>query len=195
MRLKQFYWRTKSEAKVLALWFLCTLPRGPGVWARGRFLGLFLARLGEGTVIQDNLRVNSPENVSIGAHCSFGEDIFITGGGGVTIGDYVGLGPDVKIWSVNHRFADPDIPWMLQGYEKSPVVIEDDVWLGANTFVKPGITVGKGAIVSAGTILSKSVPPFSIVAGNPGRVVGWRKRPEDGGATPTLANASGEEAK
>ena len=87
------------------------------------------------------------------------------------------FGPDVKVWSVNHRFDDPDTPWQLQGWEAKEVVIEDDVWLGANVFVMPGVIIHKGAIISAGTVVNKSIPAFALVAGNPGRVVGWRKRP------------------
>lgn len=177
MQVRRAYWRLRSECKELSLWFICLLPRGFGVWARSKTLPCFLARLGRDTVVQDWFRVTNPENVSIGSHCNFAEGVFITGGGGVTIGDYVGLGPDVKIWSVNHRFQDPDTPWLKQGWDKEPVVIEDDVWLGANCFVMPGVTIGKGAIVSAGTVLMKSVPPYAIVAGNPGRVIGWRRRP------------------
>lgn len=146
---------------------------------RSRALPPWFAKFGSNTVIQDQFRVTNPERVSIGSHCNFAQGVFITGGGGVTIGDYVGFGPDVKVWSVNHRYQDPDTPWMLQGYDKYPVVIEDDVWLGANCFVMPGVTIGRGAILSAGTVLMKSVPPFAIVAGNPGRIVGWRKQPEN----------------
>jgi maltose O-acetyltransferase len=90
----------------------------------------------------------------------------------------------VKVWSVNHRFDDPDQPWLLQGWELKPVVIEDDVWLGANVFIMPGVTIGKGAIVSACAVLSRSVPPYSLVAGNPARVVGWRKQPPAAAAPP-----------
>jgi acetyltransferase-like isoleucine patch superfamily enzyme len=90
----------------------------------------------------------------------------------------VGLGPDVKVWSVNHRFGDSDRPWLLQGSDYHEVVIEDDVWLAANVFVMPGTTIGRGAIVAAGSVVNKSIPPYALFAGNPGRVVGWRKRPD-----------------
>jgi maltose O-acetyltransferase len=182
VKLKKLYWWWRNEIHSLALWFLCKTPKGVGVWLRARLLGKFLKRLGSDTIIQDNFRISNPEKVSIGAHCNFGEGVFITGGGGVTIGDYVGMGPDTKIWSVNHRFSDPHTPWLLQGYDREPVVLEDDVWLGACCFIMPGVTIGKGAIISAGTVLAKSVPSFAIVAGNPGRVVGWRKKPEEAAA-------------
>lgn len=192
MHIRQFYWKIRDECREFFLCLICLIPGGTGVAVRRWVLGRLLARLGQGTVLQARLRITNPEKVSIGSHCNFARGVFITGGGGITIGDYVGLGPDVKIWSVNHRFEDPDTPWLKQGWDKQPVVIEDDVWLGANCFVMPGITIGRGAILSAGTIMMKSVPPFAIVAGNPGRVVGWRKRPEakapDSQSVPVAAN-------
>lgn len=157
---------------------LAGLPLRTGVWIRARVMRRFFASMGEDTVIQAGMRVTNPEKIAIGSHCNFARGVFITGGGGVTIGDWVGFGPDVKVWSVNHRFDDPDRPWLLQGWEMKPVVIEDDVWLGANVFLMPGVTIGKGAIVSACAVVGKSVPAYSLVAGNPARVVGWRKKPE-----------------
>jgi len=177
--IKRLWWELRSECKVLALWFLAAIPGGLGIRLRRRLMRFFLKRLGERTVLQSGLRITNPESVSIGANCNFAQGIFITGGGGVEIGDWVGCGPDVKIWSVNHRFEDPDRPWLLQGWEKKPVRIEDDVWLGAGVFVMPGITIGKGAIISACALVNKTIPPYALVAGNPARVVGWRKRPED----------------
>lgn len=177
-RLKAHVWAVRAELKQIALWFIGRFPFHVGIRLRAWLLPMFLGHLGADTVIQQGFRVTSPDLVSIGAHCNLGESAFIAGGGGVTVGDWVGFGPDVKIWSVNHRFDDPDTPWLKQGWEYKPVVIEDDVWLAANVFVMPGVTIGHGAIISAGTVVTKSMPAFSIVAGNPGRVVGWRKRPD-----------------
>ena len=181
---KKIWWELKSELKIMALWFLGLLPGRLGRSLRAAFMGYFLRKLGRDTVIQQGLRITSPESVSIGSHCNLAQGVFITGGGGVEIGDWVGFGPDVKIWSVNHRFDDPDRPWLLQGWDKKPVRIEDDVWLGAGVFVMPGVTIGKGAIISACAVVGKSVPPYALFAGNPGRVVGWRKQPPQSGALP-----------
>lgn len=176
MGIRRVVWATSRETRELALRFICALPGSIGHWVRSRTLPRYFAKIGVNTVIQERLRVTNPEKISIGSNCNFATGVFMTGGGGITLGDYVGLGPDVKIWSVNHRYEDPDTPWLLQGYEHHPVHIEDDVWLGASCFVMPGTTIGRGAIISAGTVLMKSVPPYAIVAGNPGRVVGWRRR-------------------
>ncbi len=176
--LKRFWWSFREECKAFALWFLLRMPLSFGVWLRGRLLRRFLAHMGRNTIVQHGMRLTNPEKISMGSNCNFGQGVFLTGGGGIRIGDWVGLGPDAKVWSVNHRFDNPDVPWLSQGWEHKEVVLEDDVWLGANVFVMPGVTIGKGAIVSAGSVVNKSVPPFAIVVGNPGRVVGWRKRPD-----------------
>lgn len=171
-------WSLLDEFRVLALLVVTTMPLSVGVWLRRWLLPRFLKRFGRSGLVQSGLRVTNPERVAIGDNCNFGQNVFITGGGGVTIGDWVGFGPDVKIWSVNHRFDDANRPWQLQGYDMREVVIEDDVWLGANVFVMPGVAIGRGAIVSAGSVVNKSIPAFALVAGNPARVVGWRRHPD-----------------
>lgn len=176
--IKRHYWSLIGEIKKLVLWFVGEFPAGPGAWLRACCLPYFLKNLGKQTLIQHGFRVTSPERVSIGSHCNFAQGVYITGGGGVSIGDWVGLGPDVKIWSVNHRFDDSKRPWQLQGFNRNAVVIEDDVWLAANVFVSPGTTIGRGAIVAAGSVVTRSVPAYAIFAGNPGRVIGWRNRPD-----------------
>lgn len=193
--VKEAYWNLRLEFKYLMIWFLARLPLRFGNKLRARFLGPLIGGLGKDCTLQSNLRIGTPEKLHIGSHCNFGQDVFIMAGGGVRIGDYVGIGAGAKIWSVNHKYENPDIPWLLQGWEYKEVVIEDDVWIGADAFIMPGVTLGKGAIISACTVVSKSIPPYAIVAGNPGRVIGWRKKEEsvapaktDGGETATASS-------
>jgi acetyltransferase-like isoleucine patch superfamily enzyme len=174
---KEWYWELDGELPDLWFWMLSKLPGFTGLKVRSYFVRMMLGACGNDVRFHMNVRIVTPKGLKIGNRCAFGQGTFLTAGGGITIGNYVATGPDVKIWSVNHKFGDPEAPWMEQGYEKVPVVIEDDVWIGANCFIKPGVRIGKGAIISAGTVLSKSVPEFAIVAGNPGRVVAWRKAP------------------
>jgi acetyltransferase-like isoleucine patch superfamily enzyme len=176
-KLKSFWWKVRDELKVFALWFVTRVPGRVGNRLRQRVMRRSLQQLGRNTVFQFGVQVTRPDQVSIGSNCNLGINSLITGGGGVRIGDWVGFGPDVKVWSMNHRFEDPDTPWLLQGWEAKPVVIEDDVWLAANVFVMPGVTIGKGAIVAAAAVVAKSIPPYAIAAGNPCRIIGWRKRP------------------
>lgn len=189
---KRIWWDLRTELKAFAMWFLALLPSTFGARVRSVCMPCFLQHLGRNTVLQTRVRFTKPENIWIGSNCNLAWGAVLTGGGGIRIGDWVGFGPDVKIWSQNHRFDDPDRPWLLQGLTRKPVVIEDDVWLGANVFVMPGVTIGKGAIVSAGSVVSKSVPPYALVAGNPGRVVGWRKQPAGRPAANDAAVSAGE---
>ena len=103
------------------------------------------------------MRIDTPDSISIGPNCNMARDAYITGGG-VLIGNWVGFRPDVKVWSINHKFDDSDRPWLQRGHDFKPAVIENDA---------------RRAIVSACTVVSKSVSPYSIFTGNPGKVIRW----------------------
>ncbi len=114
------------------------------------------------------------ERVRIGNNSSLGENSRLAGP--VNIGANVMMGPDVIILTNNHEFARTDIPMIQQGLRPiSPVCIGDDVWIGARAILLPGVTIGHGAIVGAGAVVTKHVPPFAIVAGNPARIIRSRK--------------------
>jgi len=111
------------------------------------------------------------ENTSIGSNSCIGINYRIQEGK-VVIGNNVLMGPDVLIFTTNHESARTDIPICMQGNtESKPVVIEDDVWIGARVIILPGVTVRRGCIVGAGTVLTKTFPEYSVIAGNPGKVV------------------------
>jgi len=117
---------------------------------------------------------NSGRNVSIGDNSGLGYNLRI--GGKVTIGNNVMMGHDCIIWTLNHRFDRLDIPMTEQGfYPEEPVEIGDDVWLGARVIILPGVKVGRGAILAAGAIVTKDVPEYAIVGGNPARVIKMRQ--------------------
>jgi len=99
------------------------------------------------------------------------------------LGDYSGLGanvlmgPNVIVLTQNHRHDRCDIPMRLQGYEPiKPVHIKDDVWIGRNVLIMPGVTVGTGAILAAGAVVTKDVPKYAIVGGVPARVLKYRNQ-------------------
>jgi maltose O-acetyltransferase len=95
--------------------------------------------------------------------------------GPLTIGDNVMISPSVMIHTTNHAFKDASVLIGAQGYDPPrPVLIEDDVWIGARAIILPGVTIGRGSVVGAGAVVAKSIEPFSIVVGNPARVIGSR---------------------
>ncbi len=152
-----------------------------------------LKSLGEGVVLEKGVRIFHPENVSIGGnvyigHNTFikayfkneivigddtwiGQDCFIHGGGGVTIGDAVGIAPCVKILSSYHEEEDLDKPLIFCDTLFGKVIIEDGCDIGIGSTILPGKTIGKGSIIGAGSVVTKDVEPFMVVAGNPARAI------------------------
>lgn len=90
------------------------------------------------------------------------------------IGNNVIMGPDVKIYTKNHRYDSLEIPIQDQGHTEERVVIGNDVWLSANVVVMPGVRIGNHAIVAAGAVVTKDVPDFAIVGGVPAKVLKFR---------------------
>jgi maltose O-acetyltransferase len=114
------------------------------------------------------------EKVALGDNSNIGQNAQLLGP--VSIGANVMMGPEVLIFTNNHCFERTDVPMIDQGLsEVLPVKIEDDVWIGARVIILPGVTIGSGSIIGAGSIVTKSVPPFSIAAGNPAKVIKIRK--------------------
>lgn len=113
-------------------------------------------------------------DVSLGDRSGIGIDCEVNGP--VTIGKDVMMGPEVVIYTSDHKYDRLDIPMMDQGYtEKKQVTIGDDVWIGRRAIIMPGVTVGTGSIIGAGAVVTKDVPPYSVVAGVPAKVVKHRK--------------------
>lgn len=118
-----------------------------------------------------NFRDLPAAGIRIGRDSLIGEYTVIRGQGGVTIGDRVYTSPMTQLIAVNHVFNDPDQPFIHQGITAQGIVIEDDVWLGANAVVTDGVRVGKGAVVAASAVVTQDVPPHTVVAGVPARVI------------------------
>ncbi len=118
-----------------------------------------------------NFRGLPHAGIRIGSNSLIGEYTVIRGQGGVTIGDRVYTSPMTQLIAVNHVFDDPQRPFIEQGITAQGIVVEDDVWLGANAVVTDGVHIGKGSVVAAGAVVTKDVPAHTVVAGVPARVV------------------------
>jgi acetyltransferase-like isoleucine patch superfamily enzyme len=109
--------------------------------------------------------------IRIGAHSLIGEYNVLRGQGGITIGDRVYTSPMVQMLAVNHIFDDPRRPFVEQGITAEGIVVEDDVWIGSGAIITDGVRIGQGAVVAAGAVVTRNVPPHSVVAGVPAHVV------------------------
>ncbi len=113
-------------------------------------------------------------SVTIGAHCSVNPLCVLYGTGGLAIGDYVRIAAHTVIVPSMHKFDRLDLPIHEQGSTADGIVIEDDVWIGAGVCVLDGVRIGTGAVVAAGAVVVKDVPPRTIVGGVPARVLRQR---------------------
>jgi acetyltransferase-like isoleucine patch superfamily enzyme len=118
-----------------------------------------------------NFRDLPNSGIWIGEDSLIGEYSIIRGQGGVKIGDRVYTSPYTQIIAVNHVFGDPDRPFVEQGITAEGIIIEDDVWLGAAAIITDGTRIGQGAVVAAGAVVTKDVPPHTVVAGIPAKVI------------------------
>jgi acetyltransferase-like isoleucine patch superfamily enzyme len=144
--------------------------------------GIILGRnvtIGKAAIIMcSGVIANKGVGLEIGDYSAVGAQSFIGCQGGVKIGANVIMGPGVRIFSENHNYEDISIPIRLQGETRKGVVIEDDCWVGSGATILDGVTIGTGSLIAAGSVVSKSMPPFSVVAGVPAKVIKSRKSNE-----------------
>ncbi len=118
----------------------------------------------------------SGRGVELGDRSDIGMDALVIGP--VRIGSDVMMGPRCVLLASSHRTSSVDVPMNVQGFVEDRVItVEDDVWIGAGVTILPGRRIGRGSIVGAGSVVTVDVPPWSVVAGNPARVVRDRREP------------------
>lgn len=129
--------------------------------------------IGGGTLISPTMFISMGNNVFIGRNSSVTTSR--SGKSPIVIGNDVMLAERVQVIGGNHAFDRTDIPINKQGEGKQgAIIIEDDVWVGASAIILTGITIGKGSVIAAGAIVTKDIAPYSIVAGNPAKLIGSR---------------------
>jgi maltose O-acetyltransferase len=132
-------------------------------------------KCGKNILVKQKAYIGKATGLVIGDNSQLGQNSRI--GPSVSMGENVVMGPDVVIMTTAHAWVDPDVPIRLQGdVPIDPVIIGDDVWLGTRVIVMPGITIGKGAVVGAGSIVTKDVCEFAVMAGVPAKQIRWRKK-------------------
>ena len=184
--------KSNDRLKKLALWML--MPRNqarPRLWVKW-FLNPVKHKKGKGALIRRRTRMDVLpfNNFSLGAQSTIEDFSTINNGvgdviigertrigisnvviGPVTIGNDVMFAQHVVLSGLNHGYEDIALPPSLQQVETKPIVIEDEVWIGANAVVTAGVRIGKHAIIAAGCVVVKDVPAYAIVGGNPGKLL------------------------
>lgn len=115
------------------------------------------------------------EGIKIGNNVAVNHFCFIGVRGFIEIGDNVIFGPRVSIFSENHNFSDTSVSIKHQGVTRYKTVIEQDVWIGSGCSIMAGVKIGQGSVLAAGSVVTKDVPSYAIVAGVPAKVIKYRK--------------------
>lgn len=137
-------------------------------WLRVKFAKMLLKANSDPFNVETGAKVDW-SYTSVGKGSTLGKRCKIEG---ADIGCHVMMGEDVVIFRRNHRFDCVDVPMALQGFSSDELVyVEDDVWIGSRVIILPGIRIGCGSIIGAGSVVTKDVLPFTIVAGNPARFI------------------------
>ena len=122
------------------------------------------------------------QDVEHGSRLEMGDDVLLNVGvminadcgGAITIGSRVLVGPYAVIRAANHRFDDVKIPIISQGHEPGSIVIGDDVWIGAHVTILPDVSIGHGAVIAAGSVVTRDIPAMAVAAGCPASVLRYR---------------------
>ncbi|WP_455615003.1 sugar O-acetyltransferase [Eisenbergiella sp.] len=140
-----------------------TCPEREQIWSLER--ELFQGCLPESTYLTPPFQVDYACQMAIGESVFANHGLTCMSAGGITLEDGVMLGPNVTLLTVNHDFED------LQIISCKPVVIKKGAWVGANSVILPGITIGEGAVIGSGSVVTHDVAPNAVAAGNPARVI------------------------
>lgn len=158
-------WEFRRWGKVI----ISRLPGGIGSFMRRRFYGF--AKCGRDCLLLENVWIEYPERLSIGEHVNIARGVIINAAGDVAIDDWVLLGPDVIIYSQDHVFDGIDVPISMAPDRRAPIRIGRAAWVASRAIITAGVTIGEGAVVAAGAVVTRDVPPFTLVAGVPARVI------------------------
>lgn len=142
------------------LFFLSPLP-WPSSW-KVSLLRLFGARVGNSVYIKPRVNIHFPWKLAIGDHTWIGEEAFLLNFEPISIGSHCCISQRAFLCTGNHDYTQPDMP-----YRNRPLQIEDGVWIGAQAFVAPGITLHTDTVVTAGSVVTSDLPPSMICSGNP----------------------------
>jgi acetyltransferase-like isoleucine patch superfamily enzyme len=115
------------------------------------------------------------EGLAVGDNSNIGPYCYIGCSGFVRIGNNVMMSPRVSIYAENHNFPRVDIPMRDQGVTREAVTIEDDCWIAANSVILAGVTIGRGSVVAAGSVVASDIAPYSVVGGVPAKMIKSRQ--------------------
>lgn len=143
-------------------------------WLRNALAKRLISNFGRSVRVNPKANFGSGDRIEVGNNCNLSTGLKVIGD--LKLGNDVMMGPDVVFISYNHEVSDLTVPMRAQGAtESKPIQVRDDVWIGMRVMIMPGVTIGSHAIVAAGSVVTKDVPEWAIVGGNPAKLIKYRK--------------------
>ncbi len=167
---KKIYRRIKAVSNEFKIMCLHLVGGVPSHYFRRFFYRLGGIKIGSGSTIHTGAKFYEPSGISIGEDTIIGEGVVLDGRADLKIGNHVDFASEVMIYNAEH-----DINHERFAAVSAPVIIEDYVFIGPRAIILPGVTIGKGAVVAAGAVVTKDVSSYAIVGGVPAKVIGERK--------------------
>lgn len=133
-----------------------------------------LKHLGDGVEFDANIWINYPENISIGDETFIGRDVYLNAYDSIEIGKFCGIAAGCKLIAGNHDINNLTIEFKYEKIIKSTIKLGDGVWLGYNVIILPGVKLGNGCVVAAGSVVTKSFAEYSVLAGVPAKIINTR---------------------
>ncbi|HTV92738.1 MAG TPA: acyltransferase [Verrucomicrobiae bacterium] len=161
----------RNQLEAVLFWFAGGLPAAPGFLARNVCYRLLFAHLGGFAWVQPGVTIVNAHRLRVGKHFGCNTGTYINAVGGITIGDYVLLGTNVTISSGEHPIDGIQPPIFARPVVERAIVIEDDVWIGANAVVLPGVRVRRGSVIGANAVVNADTAEYSVNVGAPARMI------------------------
>jgi len=144
------------------------------VYLKKMLLLIMGAKIGKGVVIYPGVWITPGRNLIIEDKVDLAKDVLINTVGGVFIGTRTLIGYRTQILSANHTIPPKGEPFPISGDKYGQITIKKDVWIGANCIITAGVTIGEGAVIAAGSVVTKDVEPFAIMGGVPAKLIRFR---------------------
>jgi len=159
---------------LFAIWLPGSNIKGFSCRLRVFFLSKLFKQSGIGINILRGAEVFNASNFTIGNDSGIGMNCKFSCEDEIIIKDRVLIGPEVMIFTSNHIWDKVDKTYFRKGLSRNKVIINSDAWLGARSIILPGVTIGRGATVAAGSIVTKDVPDYAIVGGSPAKIIKYK---------------------
>lgn len=155
-------------------WPFHTLPGVTGICLRNIFYKLLFKQLRGIAWIQPRVTIVDSHKLRIGKNCGINTGTYINAKGGISLGNDVLIGTNVTISSGKHPVEGREPAIFQRPTQPLPIIVEDDVWIGANAVIMPGVTVKRGTVVGAGAIVTRDTEEYSVVVGAPAKTIRYR---------------------